>query len=294
MLVKARHGSRLLVKMISLFLAVMLPVAGCKSSSVNVRQWDSSGFVLVIGGPVPVDVAFGTPMETGDDRNVASFWMSDHEVTQREWYEVMGSNPSYFQGESSPPAKGEVRDLRPVEQVSFYDVLVYCNRRSMREGLVPAYSINGSTNPDDWGQVPSGSSSCWSMANYDVAADGYRLPTEMEWEYAARGGDPSVPAWNYQYAGGGGVDEVAWCFDNSGGKTHEVKRRHPNSLGLYDMSGNVWEWCWESGREGSGDRSCRGGAWFIVGDSCSVVVRNYELASNRHNLLGFRVARNAS
>ncbi len=295
MLVKVRHGRQLLSRMIPLVLAVMVSVAGCRSSPAAVRQWDSAGFVLVIGGTASADDVFATPIETGDDRIVSSFWMSDHEVTQREWHEVMGSNPSYFQGESSPPARGEVCDLRPVEQVSFYDALVYCNRRSMREGLTPAYSINGSTNPDDWGEVPSwGSGSPWSMVHYDVAANGYRLPTEVEWEYAARGGDFHAPAWNYQYAGSDSVDVVAWYFDNSGGKTHEVKRKHPNSLGLYDMSGNVWEWCWGFVQDSSDDRCCRGGSWFIVEGSCSVATRNYGPASTRHNHLGFRVVRNAN
>lgn len=274
-----------------LVFAVMVSVSGCRSNPVEGRRWDSSGFVLVIGGTVPAGSDFAAPVE---DRQVSSFWMSDHEVTQSEWYAVMGSNPSYFQGEGNPPPRGEARDLRPVEQVGWYDVLVYCNRRSMREGLEPVYSINGSTNPDDWGEVRGENmGGHWNAGDCDTAASGYRLPTEVEWEYAARGGSPNASAWNYRYAGSDRVDEVAWCLDNSGGETHEVRRKRPNSLGLYDMSGNVWEWCWTPSRDGSANHYGRGGAWFSIEDRCSVTSRSHELTSNRHNLLGFRVVRNA-
>jgi formylglycine-generating enzyme required for sulfatase activity len=132
------------------------------------------------------------------------------EVTQKEWTEVMGSNPSNFNGTALP-----------VEQVDWYDAISYCNKRSVKEGLTPAYTINGQN------------------VTWDKSVDGYRLLTEAEWEYAARGGKNSST--QFTYAGSNTVGDVAWYSENSGNRTHEAGQKAPNALGLYDMSGNVWE-----------------------------------------------------
>ena len=131
----------------------------------------------------------------------------------------------------------------------------------------------------------------------------YRLPTEAEWEYAARGGQRSE---GYQYAGSHGPDAVAWYDENSGDETHPVGQKHPNELGLYDMSGNVWEWtqdCWNDDYRGapsdgrawqSGDcsvRVVRGGSWYIYPRSLRSAYRYRHSAGVRLNYLGFRLAR---
>lgn len=153
---------------------------------------------------------------------VSSFLIGKHEITQKQWLIVMGSNPSEWKG-----------DNLPVHQVNYYDALDYCNKRSLKEGLQPCYSISGNTAPANWSK---GSIVC------DWSATGYRLPTEAEWEFAARGGNKSK---GYKYSGSNDLGSVAWYDDNSGKQTKAVGTKQPNELGIYDMSGNVMELCWD-------------------------------------------------
>lgn len=181
---------------------------------------------------------------------LSPYSIGKYEVTQELFEAVMGKNPSKYQGETHPPANGETQELRPVEKIRWHHAIVFCNRLSMKIGLDPCYtairtdgnevdymniSFNDITN--DWRN--------WQSVSCDLTKNGYRLPTAAEWEFAARGGDQSAEAWNYTYAGSNNIGDVAWYKDNSDGISHEVGKKNPNSLGLYDMSGNCWEFCWD-------------------------------------------------
>ena len=197
------------------------------------------------------------------------FLMGKYAVTQSLWESVMGSNPSHFKGGN-----------RPVEKVSWFDVVEFCNKLSNREGLEPAYTINGENVTCNW------------------SAKGYRLPSEAEWEYSARSGQ------RFKYAGSDNVDEVAWYSDNSGKQTHPVGQKKPNGFGLYDMSGNVWEWVWDwwsdyssnngtdlVGPDSGSYRVFRGGSWRNVARSTRVSSRHSFDPANRLFSLGFRLLR---
>lgn len=226
-----------------------------------------------------------------------SFYMGTYEVTQAEYSQ-------YMQPSSSWSGSYGLGDSYPAYYVSWYAILKYCNLRSMAEGLTPVYSISGSTNPANWGNVPSSNNSTWNAAICNWNANGYRLPTEAEWEYAARGAtnDP-----DYLYSGSDDINAVAWYSgNNSPYGSKPVGTKAPNGLGLYDMSGNVWEWCWDwygssyyssspssnpTGPASGSYRVKRGGSWGPGADYCRVAYRYYHDPNYSYITFGFRLCR---
>ena len=251
----------------------------------------TGSFVFVQGGTFPMGSSSGESDEKPvHNVTVSSFYIGKTEVTQAQWKAVMGNNPSYFKG-----------DNRPVECVSWYDAIVFCNKLSKMDKKTPVYSVNGKTDPDTWGYTPCQGDSISGTITMNTGASGYRLPTEAEWEYAAWGGNKRK---GYKYSGSDNLGTVAWYDDNSGYETHNMATKAPNELGLYDMSGNVWEWCWDwydssyyskspasnpSGDSSGSDRVYRGGCYFNDDIFCRVAFRYYGSPGCRIGDIGFRV-----
>jgi len=246
---------------------------------------------------------FTPPIPSTDERQsiqkVSAFYMSKYPVTQRQYTAVMGNNPSTSsQGENFP-----------VDYVNWYDAIVFCNRLSIKEGLKPVYSISTlgtvTTNPEVWiantpGGIPDATDSAWNSAIANWEANGYRLPTEAEWEYACRAGTTTA------YNTGANITTDQANFGNPAGTTTPVGKFGSNRWGLYDMHGNLYEWCWDwyqdpydtsvttnpKGPVGSGtNRVLRGGSWEDALGSLRSAYRCDISPEVRKSVHGFRVVR---
>lgn len=222
--------------------------------------------------------------------SLPSFYISKYEVSQSLYESIAGVNPSRNKGENLP-----------VESVTWYDAIRFCNALSEKEGLQRCYTINGNN------------------VMYNTDANGYRLPTEAEWEYAAREAKKNS---FYLYSGSSDADSVAWYYSNSYSPTRkdmqgaegeagkkapqEIGTKRPNALGIYDMSGNVFEWCWDYfsldyyaegpennplGPESGTVRVLRGGGWYSHQNMARVSARKYYLPERTKPFYGFRVVR---
>ena len=247
--------------------SILIKEDGLKSFKFDVTEFgnfaeNSSGvpieMVAVNGGTFTM----GSPANENDRRSneslhqitLSDFYIGKYEVTQKQWKEIMGTNPSVFSG----------CDNCPVENVSWNDVQEFIKKLNQKTGK------------------------------------NYRLPTEAEWEYAAKGGNQSKGT---IYSGSNSISDVAWFTENSGRKTHTVGQKTSNELGIFDMSGNVWEWCSDwygnypsgsqtnpQGPNPGTDRVYRGGSWYFNAVFCRASYRNYRYPFDWNNNLGFRLA----
>jgi uncharacterized repeat protein (TIGR02543 family) len=262
--------------------------------------------------PVPIEMVYvpGGSFQMGtasggysDERPVhtvtlTGFYIGKHEVTQGQWQAVMGSMPS---SSSLPSSRYGAGANYPVYYVNWYDAVEFCNALSQREGLTSYYTINKSTS--DPNNNNSYDTYKW-LVTTNTSATGYRLPTEAQWEYAAKGGDGSPG--NYTYSGSNTAGEVAWYSGNSGSTTHTVGTKAANGLGIYDMSGNVREWCWDwysssyyssspandpQGASSGSYRVERGGYWILSAGYVRSAYRHDGYPNFRGGNSGFRLVR---
>ena len=271
-------------------------------SQADITAMTALNMVFVPGGTFEMGKNLGTA--TGADVTplhmvtLSGFWMRKYEVTQLQWQTIMGVNPSSF---INSPASGETQNRRPVERVTWYDALEFCNKLSANEGLEEVYTITGRT-------PASGYPITGATVTVDWSKNGYRLPTEAQWEYAAKGGDPAAAGWTgYTYAGGDTPANVAWYSVGSNDRTHEVGKKTANKLGLFDMSGNVREWCWDwyasysseaqinpTGASSGTYRVYRGGSWGVSAGWVRSAYRDSYFPFERDTDAGLRIARNVT
>lgn len=286
--------------------------------TVTISTSTPSGMVLIPGGTFTMGDNLGDGYSDElpiHSVTLSSFYMGKYEVTQAEWSAYMPAEnwSSYGTG-----------DTYPAYYVSWYEIIKYCNLRSMAEGFTPCYTINSSTNPADWGAVPTSSNATWNAAICNWSANGYRLPSEAEWEYAARGGlsgqrFPNGATISHSTNGDTQANYYAqpssYSYDVSpttgyhpsyNGKSSPVGSFPPNGYGLYDMSGNLWEWCWDwysssyyssspssnpTGPTSGSYRVIRGGSWGGNAGSCRVALRDNLGPYGSGGSMGFRLSR---
>ena len=258
---------------------------------------DQDNMVLINGGTFLMGSPDDEPGRGGIFSNerqhqvtINSFLMGIYNVTQKEYYNVIGINPSHFKG-----------DNLPVENISWFDTIIYCNKLSQIKGLHPVYNING------------------YKISWEQNANGYRLPTEAEWEYACRAGTTTpfntgfnitIEQANFNNnitAGGIIIPDSSQGISKSKNNTTQVGSYASNSWGLFDMHGNVWEWCWDlyeknyhkgnqinpKGHDNGKYRIIRGGSYLNSKNELRSACRYYNEPLIQKNIIGFRIVRNA-
>jgi formylglycine-generating enzyme required for sulfatase activity len=259
----------------------------------------------------------GTPDATNNERPYTAtitrnYFVSRTEVTQGQWkMAALGTNPSCFQSTTGTSCtSANTNDSGPVEQVDWYAALAYANWLSFDQGLSDCYLLTGCGNPE-LGWIAGQHSFCTGATFTGLTCTGYRLLTESEWERAARGGTTGTHYWG-EATDTATIGLYGWFSSNSGSRTHQVAGKRANAYGLYDMSGNVWEWVWDwvlsdvwlqypsgsatdyVGPESGSFRGMRGGSWSFDASYLGSADRRSFGPTTRMNSHGIRLARTAN
>ena len=274
-----------------------------ENKEIELKKFEDEYMIKVKGGKYK-------PSFANELKEVFDIEVCKYLTTQKMWLEVMENNPSGFKG-----------DNRPVETVSWWEVLEYCNRLSEKYGLESVYELSKSSEGILMIKESGGKIVSPDKANFKNT-EGFRLPTEVEWEWFARGGQVAIEqeTFNYIYSGSNNIDEVAWYYENIGkfddASTQDVGLKNSNQLGLYDCSGNVWEWCYDTIEfDENGDyknikngnfymykafdlsntyRRVKGGSWGNGNKDCAIFHRGCNQAINvkeYFRYFGFRIVR---
>ena len=274
-----------------------------ENKEIELKNFEDEYMIKVKGGKY-------IPSFANELKEVFDIEVCKYLTTQKMWLEVMENNPSGFKG-----------DNRPVETVSWWEVLEYCNKLSEKYGLESVYELSKSSEGILMIKELGGKIVSPDKVNFENT-EGFRLPTEVEWEWFASGGQKAIEqgTFNYIYSGSNNIDEVAWYYENIGkfddASTQDVGLKNSNQLGLYDCSGNVWEWCYDTIEfDENGDyknikngnlymyeafdlsntyRRMKGGSWGNGNKDCAIFHRGCNQAINvkeYFRYFGFRIVR---
>ena len=243
-----------------------------------------------------------TPSFFNEEREVFDLEVCKYLVTQDMWIELMEENPSSFEG-----------GRRPIEGISWWDALEYCNKLSEKYSLEPVYDLSKKEEKVLRINQLGGEIEYPNVADFKKT-EGFRLPTEVEWEWFARGGEVAIQDGKfypnqeeneeYKEVENRIIEEESWYCKNSGNQTHDVGTKKPNQLKIYDCIGNVWEWCYDVDSSGyiseetpyiydasQLDRRLRGGSWNENVENCTYFIRANEKMDSNSNNIGFRIVR---
>ena len=262
-----------------------------KKKEIELKNFEDKYMVKVKGGRY-------IPSFANELKEVFDIEVCKHPTTQKMWLDVMEDNPSEIKGIN-----------KPVESISWWKALEYCNRLSKKYGLKPVYDLSKSEQEILMIRELNGKIVSPDKVNFKNT-EGFRLPTEIEWEWFARGGQRAIDegTFDYIYSGSNNIDEVAWYYENIGkfddASTQEVGLKKSNQLGLYDCSGNVWEWCYDATKFIEDIKTVaytfnfctmyrilRGGSWNFADEICTTFYRGDFQAIDSDDYVGFRIVR---